>query len=200
MTFSAICGLIAAVIFGIASALYIIDVARAKVLPSIATFIIISFINVSQLISLILKGVWGVVPFTLVGVVTTLAIVFITLRRRKFYFELPDKIGLAGASVGVIAWILTKDPAWNIYILTLVNFITFTPLIIKSFKHPKLETALPWQLNLLASFFLVLGINSTAAVVWLIPFRQFSCSLILNIGLLRGQIRSYKPAVEKTID
>jgi hypothetical protein len=113
----------------------------------------------------------------------------LALKRKKFYLELPDKIGFAGAFLGFLLWLVTNDPALNLYVISAVNFITFTPLIIKSFKRPDLETLLPWQLNLLASFFLLLTINSAAAVVWIVPVRQFVCSLLLNIGLYKGALQ-----------
>lgn len=183
---SYISGIIASVIFSISAGWYVLDVAKHKVTPSIATFLMFTIINISQLASLIAEQVWAVLPFTLVGTVSSIAICVLALKRKKFYLELPDKIGFAGAFLGFLLWLVTKDPAINLYVISAVNLITFTPLIIKSFKRPDLETLLPWQLNLLASFFLLLTINSAAAAVWVVPVRQFLCSLLLNIGLYRG--------------
>lgn len=184
-----IAGIIAGLIFSISAGWYVLDVAKHKVTPSIATFLMFTIINISQLASLIAEQVWAVLPFTLVGTVSSLAICVLALKRKKFYLELPDKIGFAGALLGFLLWLVTKDPAINLYVISAVNLITFTPLIIKSFKRPDLETLLPWQLNLLASFFLLLTINSTAAVVWIVPVRQFLCSLLLNVGLYRGALQ-----------
>lgn len=190
MTFSAICGLIAGVIFSISAGWYVTDVAKQKVVPSIATFLMFTIINISQLASLIAKQIWSVLPFTLVGLASSLAICVLALRRKKFYLELPDKIGFVGAFIGFMVWAATKNAAINLYIISIVNLITFAPLIIKSFKRPDLETLLPWRLNLVASFFLLLTVNSASVVVWVVPVRQFVCSLLLNIGLLRGAIKS----------
>lgn len=184
-----IAGIIAGLIFSISAGWYVLDVARHKVVPSIATFLMFTIINISQLASLIAEQVWAVLPFTIVGTVSSLAICVLALKRKKFYLELPDKIGFAGALLGFLLWLVTKDPAINLYVISAVNLITFMPLIIKSFKRPDLETLLPWQLNLLASFFLLLTINSAAAVVWIVPIRQFLCSLLLNIGLYRGALQ-----------
>ncbi len=190
MSFSAVCGIIAGVIFSISAGWYVLDVAKQKVVPSIATFLMFTLINISQLASLIAENVWSVLPFTLVGLASSVAICGFALKRKKFYLELPDKIGFIGALIGFLLWLTTKNPAINLYVISLVNLITFTPLIIKSFKRPDLETTLPWQLNLLASFFLLLTINSASAVVWVVPVRQFVCSLLLNIGLLRGSLKA----------
>ncbi len=184
-----VAGILAGLIFSISAGWYVLDVTKHKVVPSIATFLMFTIINISQLASLIAEQVWAVLPFTVVGLVSSLAICILALKRKKFYLELPDKIGFAGAFLGFLLWLVTNDPALNLYVISAVNFITFTPLIIKSFKRPDLETLLPWQLNLLASFFLLLTINSAAAVVWIVPVRQFVCSLLLNIGLYKGALQ-----------
>lgn len=185
---SELAGIIAGLIFSISAGWYVLDVARQRVTPSIASFLIFSIINLSQLASLIAEQVWAVLPFTLVGTASSVAICVLALRRKQFYLKLPDKIGFVGAFLGIILWITTDNPTVNLYVISVVSIITFTPLIIKSFKRPDLETLLPWQLNLLASFFLLLTINSTAAVVWIVPVRQFLCSLLLNVGLYRGTL------------
>lgn len=185
-----VAGIIAGVIFSISAGWYVLDVAKQRVVPSIATFVIFTIINLSQLASLVAEQVWAVLPFTIVGTAASVSICVLALKRKKFYLELPDKIGFIGASLGLALWWLTSDPAINLYIISAVNVITFTPLIIKSFKQPDLETQLPWQLNLLASFFLLLTIDSAVAVVWIVPIRQFVCSLLLNIGLYRGTLET----------
>ncbi len=189
MEIAQIAGYLAGVTFAISAGWYTYDVARRKVTVSIATFVMFTLINASQLVALISEGVWGVVPFTAVGLITSALICLFSLRNGKIYFELLDKIGLAGALIGFIVWQASNNAALNIYILSITNLIIFIPLIVKTFKHPNYETAKPWGLNLLTSFFLLLTINSAAAVVWAVPARQFLCSLLMNMGILRGRIK-----------
>ena len=123
------------------------------------------------------------VPFTVVGLLQALAVFVIAIRGKKFYFQLADKIAVVGALAGFVFWLVSKDAAYNIYIINVVTAITFVPLIIKAFREPALETKLPWQTNLLASLFLLLAISSTAPYAWIVPVRQFICSLLVNIGI-----------------
>jgi|GEM_PF-1243865 len=190
MSLSEFSGVVAGLVFAVSASWYTIDVANKKVKASIATFFIFMLINLSQLASLIAQHVWHVVPFTLVGTVTSLLICLYALRNRRVYFELLDKLALIGALIGFLLWVLTKDAAVNLYIISLVNLVAFTPLIVKSFKYPDLETVLPWQLNLVASTFLILTIDSSMPIVWVVPVRQFICSLLLNIGLYRGLFKA----------
>jgi len=181
-----IASILACTFFIISSILYIRDTARAKIQPSIATFGILSLVNFSQLISLVSKEVWHVVPFTIVGFLQAFIVFAIAVRGKNYYFKLADELALVGALVGFAVWLTTNDAAYNIYIINTVTAITFIPLIIKAFKEPALETRLPWQTNLIASFFLLLTVNSLSPVVWVVPVRQFACSLLINIGLLSG--------------
>jgi hypothetical protein len=190
MDISLIASILAGICFVISSILYVRDTASTKIKPSIATFGILSLVNFSQLISLISKDVWHVVPFTAVGLLQALAVFIIALRGKNFYFKFADKLALLGALAGFILWLVTKDAAYNIYIINAVTAITFVPLIIKAFKEPALETSLPWQTNLLASTFLLLTISSSSPVVWIVPVRQFLCSLLINIGLRNGRLDS----------
>jgi hypothetical protein len=183
MTFSETFSILAGVTFAISNVFYVSDTIKARISPNIATFGILTLVNFSQLLSLIAKHVWHVVPFTSVGLISCLIIFLAALRSGKFYFKLADKIALAGALLGFIIWLLTKNATYNIYIINAVTAITFVPLIIKAFKEPALETKLPWQSNLLASSFLLLTINSASPYVWIVPVRQFTCSLLINIGL-----------------
>lgn len=182
-------GYLAGVTFAISAGWYTNDVAKGKVTVSIATFLMFTLINTSQLVALVSEGVWAVVPFTTVGLITSALICLFSLRNSKIYFELLDKIGLAGALIGFIVWQVSNNAALNIYILSITNLIIFIPLIVKTFKHPNFETSKPWGINLLASFFLLLTINSTAAVVWAVPARQFLCSLLMNIGILKRKVK-----------
>lgn len=187
MTFPEIMTLLAGVVFAISASLYIRDMLQAKITPNIATFGVLTLVNFSQLIALIAKDVWSVVPFTTVGVLSSLIIFMIALKKRRYYFGIYDKIALIGALVGFVVWMVSQDAAYNLYIINAVTLITFIPLIIKAFQEPQLETKLPWQTNLLASTFLVFAITSPAPYAWIVPLRQFICSLLINIGLMRNK-------------
>lgn len=192
MSFADICTIIACVMFAISTVFYVRDTAKALVRPSIATFGVLSLVNFSQLISLIEKEVWHVVPFTIIGLTQAVLIFIIAVRSKRFYFGWLDAIALVGALIGYAIWIVSQDAAYNIYVINVATFITFIPLIVKSFREPALETKLPWRTNLIASFFLLLAIADPAPYAWIVPVRQFVCSLLINIGI------SIKPKNKKS--
>jgi len=183
MSLAEISTILAGLTFAVSSILYVKDTIEAKITPSIATFGILTIVNFSQLIALISKEVWHVVPFTTVGFLQALIVLIVAIKGGRFYFRLVDLIAVIGAVIGFVLWLTHQDAAYNIYILNAVIAITFIPLITKAFREPALETRLPWQSNLLASIFLLFTITSTAPYVWIVPVRQFLCSLLVNIGI-----------------
>lgn len=192
MSFADICTVIACAMFAFSTVLYVRDTAKALVRPSIATFGVLALVNFSQLISLIEKEVWHVVPFTVVGLTQALLIFLIAVHSKRFYFGIFDAIALVGALIGYGFWITSQDAAYNIYIINIATFITFIPLIIKSFREPALETKLPWRTNLIASTFLLLAVTNPAPYAWIVPVRQFVCSLLINIGISTGKKQKRK--------
>lgn len=166
---------------------YTIDVAKGKVVASIVTFFLSFLINLSIHVSLILKRSWGSVPFIVVGSVCALSICIISLHNRHFYIAKPDKISAGGFILGIIAWIVLKDPDANLIVVAIKNVIVFLPLAIKTFRYADTETVLPWRINLLASIFLLGTVNSTALANWIVPVQQMAISLPINIGLTVGK-------------
>lgn len=187
MNIPQVAGIIAGAIYAISAVLYVYDVANGKVVVSIATFLMFTLINVSQLVSLLQQQVWGVVPFAVTGLASSALVCLISLRRGKLYFETLDKVGLVGALLGFLAWRITNNSAFNIYILSLTNLILFAPLVAKTIRHPNYETVLPWRLNLLGALFLVLSVNSLAMVVWIVPLVQIVCSSSINLALIHRE-------------
>jgi hypothetical protein len=183
MTIPEIATVLAGLTFAVSSYWYVRDTIKAKITPSIATFGILTIVNFSQLIALISKDVWHVVPFTTIGFLQALIVFAVAIKGGKFYFRTVDLIAVVGALIGFVLWLINQDAAYNIYILNAVIAITFIPLITKAFKEPALETKLPWRSNLLASVFLLFTISSTAPYVWIVPVRQFICTLLVNIGI-----------------
>lgn len=191
MTVAEIGSLVAGISFTVSSIIYIRDTYRARITPSIVTFGVLSLVNLSQLIALISKEVWYVVPFTAIGFTQAAAVTLIALRNKQFYFKLLDKIALGGTLIGFAAWMLSGDAAYNIYIVNAVVVLAFIPLVTKAFRSPTLETKKPWLTNLVASSFLLLTITSVSPYVWVVPVRQFICSLLVNVGIAL-------PSVKKT--
>jgi hypothetical protein len=110
-------------------------------------------------------------------------IVAFGIKNGKFQFKLLDAIVLIGALAGLVVWHLTKDAAYNIYILTAVMLISVIPMIMKTFKDPTSETKLPWLVNLAATVVLAMTITSLQPIDWLVQARQVVLSVLMNLAI-----------------
>lgn len=167
---------------------YIVDVAGSKVKPNVASFVIWSFTNVSLLAALVVKHVWVSVPLGAISTLSSLAVVILCYRSKYFHISLADQLAFGVGLVGLILWIVTQNAAYNVYILAALNIVVFAPITIKSFKHPHLETVLPWRLNLLAGICLLLAVPAFTPLQLAIPVQQLACVVPLNLALWLGNV------------
>lgn len=189
MSLQFILGIIASLLFIVSITWYVYDVAKGRVRVASTSVIMLALINISQLGALVAKELWYIVPFTFAAAVMNIFIVIFGLKNGKFQFKLLDGIVLVGALAGLIMWHLTNDAAYNIYILTAVMLVSVVPMIIKTFKDPHSETKLPWQINLVATLFLVCTITSLQPVDWLVQMRQLVFSGLMNFALVRKKLK-----------
>ena len=185
MNIQFILGIIASLLFIVSISWYVYDVAKGRVRVAITSVIMLALINFSQLSALIAKELWYVVPFTFAAAVMNIFIVVFGIKNGKFQFKRLDAITLIGALAGLIAWHITKDAAYNIYILTAVMLVSVTPMIAKTFRDPTSETKWPWLVNLVATAFLTMTITSFQPVDWLVQMRQVFLSVLMNIAINR---------------
>jgi hypothetical protein len=183
MNIQIILGILSSIIFTVAISWYVYDVAKGRVRVAVASVAMLVLINVSQLGALIAKELWSVVPFTLIASVMNLLIIIFGIKNGKFQIKKLDIIVFIGALVGLIAWHLTGDPAVNIYILTATMLVSIVPIVSKTFKDPKSETALPWYINFVAAALLLGTITSTEPAAWLVQARQFTFAILMAVGV-----------------
>jgi hypothetical protein len=193
-----IISLISSILFVVAGLWYVIDIAKSKVKPNVASFVVYSFTNASLFASLIVKHVWVAVPLGGISTLSSLAVVALCFRTKYFHFSLADKIAFGAGLVGLVLWVVTKNASYNVYILAVLNTVVFAPITIKALKHPDLETVLPWRLNLVASLFLVLAVPSFTLLQLVIPIQQLVCSGPLNLALMRGEILSRRQRLKQS--
>jgi hypothetical protein len=185
MNLQFILGIVASLLFIVSISWYVYDVAKGRMRVAITSVIMLALINISQLGALVAKELWYVVPFTLAAGVMNIFIVLFGLKNGKFQFKLLDGVVLIGALLGLLVWHLTKDAAYNIYILTAVMLVSVVPMITKTFKDPASETTMPWRINLGATILLLLTITSLHPVDWLVQVRQLVLSVLMNAALHR---------------
>lgn len=128
---------------------YLRDVIKGKVKPHPYTWFIWTIVSCVVFFGQVAKGAGiGAIP-TAFSEVFTLIIFLFSL---KYGFKNPpktDKYFLFLALLGLIPWLLTKDPTISVIIVVLIDLIAFIPTLRKTYFHPKSEGSLLYGTNTL---------------------------------------------------
>jgi hypothetical protein len=128
---------------------YLIDVAKGRVKPHPYTWFVWSIVSLVVFFGQVVKGAGlGAIP-TGVSEIFTIIIFLFSL---KYGFKNPPKIDkyfLALATLGLIPWIITKDPTISVITVVAIDLIAFVPTLRKTYCYPSSETPLLYGSNVL---------------------------------------------------
>ena len=126
---------------------YVVDVFKGKVKPHVYSWFAWSIVSCVVLFGQIVKGAGiGALP-TAASEMFTILIFLLSLR---YGFKRPtrwDKIFLALALLGIIPWILTKDPTLSVIIVVAIDALAFIPTLCKTWHEPKTENSFLYAMN-----------------------------------------------------
>ncbi len=139
---------IAAVIMAIIGNIpYLIDIIKKKIKPHPYTWFIWSIVSAVTFFGALVKGGGiGVIP-TATAEIFTIIIFLFSLQYGFKHVRKIDHYFLALALLGLIPWILTKDPTISVITVVSIDFIAFIPTLIKTYKDPKSEKSILYEMN-----------------------------------------------------
>ncbi len=128
---------------------YLFDVVKGKIKPHPYTWLVWAIVSCVVFFGQVAKGAGiGAIP-TLFSEIFTIIIFLFSL---KYGFKNPpkrDKYFLLFALLGLIPWILTKDPTISVIIVVSIDLIAFIPTFYKTYCHPQSEAPLLYGSNVL---------------------------------------------------
>jgi hypothetical protein len=141
---------IIAIIFAlIGNGRYLIDVLNGKTKPHPYTWLIWSIVSAVVFFGQLVKGAGiGAIP-TFIAEIFTIIIFFFSLRFGFKNIPKKDHYFLALALIGMIPWVLTKDPTISVIIVVAIDVIAFIPTLRKTWKYPSTETSMLYGMNVL---------------------------------------------------
>lgn len=128
---------------------YLVDVFKKKIEPHAYTWFIWSIVSCVIFFGQVAKGAGiGALP-TAVSEIFTIIIFFFSLKNGFKHIKKSDHIFLAIALLGLIPWVLTKDPTYSVIIVVSIDLIAFIPTLRKTYEFPESETPLLYSMNVL---------------------------------------------------
>lgn len=138
---------IAAVLAIVGNVPYVIDVFKGKVKPHTYSWFAWSIVSCIVLFGQIAKGAGiGALP-TAAAEVFTILIFLLSLLYGFKHPTRSDKIFLALALLGILPWILTKDPTLSVVIAVAIDAAAFVPTLRKTWSEPKTEDSVLYAMN-----------------------------------------------------
>ena len=150
----------AALLVLVGHAPYLSDLLRRKIEPHAYTWFVWSIVSGITLAGQLVSGAgWGALP-TAVAEAFTIVILLFSLRFGFKHVTRTDTVFLVIALLGLIPWVLTKDPTLSVIIAVTIDLIAFMPTLRKAYKHPETETPLLYGTNVVRHVLSLLSLSS----------------------------------------
>lgn len=151
---------IASVLAIIGNVPYLHDVIKKRVTPHPYTWLVWSIVSCIIFFGQVAKGAGiGALP-TASAEIFTIIIFFFSLQYGFKKIKKIDTVFLIICLLGIIPWILTKDPTWSVIIAVSIDLCAFVPTIRKTWDHPKTETPLLYRMNISRHILMLLSLQA----------------------------------------
>lgn len=171
---------------------YLRDAISKRVTPHPYTWLVWTIVSGITLFGQIAKGAGiGALP-TAVAEVFTISIFIYSLRYGFKNVVKTDNYFLAAALLGLIPWIITKDPTLSVVIAVSIDLIAFTPTIRKTWRKPKSETPILFAANVVRHVLTLFSLSSYNVATTL-----HSIAMIVTNSFMTGTILFKKTASKK---
>ncbi|MDQ5950114.1 MAG: hypothetical protein QG585_54 [Patescibacteria group bacterium] len=119
---------------------YIKDIFLGKTKPHIFSWIMWGLLTGISFVAQIKEGA-GFGSLTAgIASVLTLVVIILSIKRGEKNITKIDWFCLSGALIGILLWIITKNPLYSIILISIIDTIAFIPTVRKSLKKPYEET------------------------------------------------------------
>lgn len=179
-------GFIAAVLTFVAVAPYIIDIFKNKTKPHIFTWVIWAIVTL-----LVFFGQWqkGGGPGSWTTGIAGIITIFIALISFKKGSKDITKLDIAmfiGALLGIVPWLLAKDPTLSVIILTIIDVLAFIPTIRKTIKDPQSETFISYVLHAIRHSLSIIALLNYNLATYIYPASLAVMNLIIIFIIVKS--------------
>jgi len=164
---------------------YLLDVLKKKVQPHPYTWFVWSLVSGIVFFGQVSKGAGiGAVP-TFVAEIFTVVIFLLSLKYGFKNISNTDNIFLAVALLGIIPWILTKDPTISVIIAVAIDLIAFVPTLRKAWRYPSTETPLLYAMNVSRHILTLFSLQAYNIATTLHSIAMITTNTLMVIFLIR---------------
>lgn len=169
---------------------YIISIVKGNTKPERATwfiFMVMGFIALAS--QILLGGSWSVV-FTALDATGSLIVFALSLRYGVGGWTTLDKIALTTAAIGVVIAFVAHDPVVALLGDILADISGTVLTVIKTYRDPDSEVALPWLLIGTSAVFAVLAVGRWDFGLILYPAYLALANYVVVVAQAGGRLYS----------
>jgi hypothetical protein len=182
-----IIAIVASILAVIGNVPYLIDVIRKKVEPHAYTWFVWTIVSATIFFGQVAKGAGvGAIP-TLASEIFTLIIFLFSLRYGFKHVKRIDTVFLIIALLGLIPWLLTKDPTISVIIVVTIDLIAFIPTLRKTYAAPHTETPILYSMNAARHFLALFSLQAYNIATTLHSLAMIIVNSVMTIIIVRGR-------------
>lgn len=169
---------------------YLIDVIKKKIKPHPYTWFIWSIVSAVTFFGQLLKGGGaGVIPTAFAEIFTIIIFIF-SLQYGFKHIDRKDNYFLIAALIGLIPWIMTKDPTISVIVVVCIDVIAFIPTLIKTYKRPDSEISILYIMNVTRHMLTLLLIRRYNIATSLHSVVMIVTNTLMAIFILRHKFKN----------
>jgi hypothetical protein len=118
----------------------------------------------------------------------TVIIFLFSLRYGFKHVTKTDTYFLIFALLGLIPWLVTKDPTVSVITVVTIDLIAFVPTIRKTWQHPKTENSLLYGMNVARHVLTLFSLRTYNIATTLHSFAMIVTNTLMTSIILRGKL------------
>ena len=167
---------------------YLRDIIRKRVQPHPYTWLVWTIVSCIIFFGQIAKGAGiGAIP-TAASEIFTVIIFFFSLQYGFKTIRKIDTLFLVIALLGIIPWILTKDPTVSVIIAVSIDLIAFVPTIRKTWSHPETETPMLYSMNVLRHILMLFSLQAYNLATTLHSIAMITTNSLMTVLIKRKRV------------
>jgi len=184
-----IIGFITVVLTFIALYPYIVDIFRNKTKPHIFTWVIWAIVTILVFVGQWQKGGGPGSWTTGITGILTIFIAVISFKKGSRDITKSDVIMFVGALLGIIPWLLAKDPTLSVVILTIIDVLAFIPTIRKTIKDPESETFISYVLHTIRHSLSIFALANYNLATYIYPASLAIMNVVIILAILKPHFK-----------
>lgn len=161
---------------------YTRSILKGDTKPHRMTFFIWTILILIAFFSQLAKGgLWSLLLTAGDGIAVFITFIF-SIKFGVGGLEKRDVVSLCGVVISLILWYFTKEPAFTLLLIILIDFIGLNLTVIKTWKNPETENWVAWAMCAVGGFFGALAVGNYNFI--LLSYPVYICLANLSVVVI----------------